>query len=381
MRRRRLLALAGTGLAGGLAGCTAGYQGDTEATEDDNPATPTPGRGNGVDLPVSPAEIYTAIPEDRIAAITDPAFANDWSGLDIPPDAELQGLADETAVIGIERDGRARAYPLAILDWHEIVNDTFGGPLLVTYCPLCGSAVVAERTAGGKATTFGVSGKLWRNNLVLYDERTRSLWSQLLATAIQGELTGERLTLVPSTFTSWGTWRDTHPETGVLLPPPHSNTVRGRGATEPYFDSKYNYEQEDQLVGYDSADGDLTRRTLVVGVTADGIARAYPFPVVREEEVVLDRVGDRPVVVTHTPDGGLVAYDRRVDGRTLTFAADGPAHLKSGDTRWERATGQGVSGRFGGRELASASPVPALFWSAWADFYPETEVYGMDVEA
>jgi hypothetical protein len=372
MRRRRFLGLAGAGAATGLAGCAAGYRGVAESTTQDGPASAA-----GVDLPVPVGDMYFAIPEDRIAAITDPVFADDWRGLDVPDDAELPGLVEETAVIGVERHGEARAYPLAVLDWHEVVNDDFGGPLLVTYCPLCGSAVVAERRAGGTATTFGVSGKLWRGDLVLYDEATRSLWSQLLATAVNGELTGERLSLVPASLTSWGAWSEAHPNTDVLLPPPHSNTVRGRDATAPYFDSKYNYEEESQLVGYDG-EGELTRRTLVVGVRHDGVARAYPFPVVRAEGVVADRVGGLPVVVTHTPNGGLVAYDRRVDGLARSFRADGPRHLRAANSRWNRATGRAVAGNFEGRRLAVANPVPALFWSGWRDFNPDTEVYGMD---
>lgn len=372
MFRRRFLGLAGAGTAAGIAGCAAGYQGVAESTADEGRASAA-----GVDLPVPVGDMYFAVPEDRIAAIVDPVFADDWSELDIPADAELSGLSAETAVVGVERSGRARAYPLAVLDWHEVVNDDFGGPLLVTYCPLCGSAVVAERRAGGVATTFGVSGRLWRGDLVLYDEATRSLWSQLLATAINGELTGDRLGLLPASLTSWGGWRAAHPDTEVLLPPPHSNTVRGREATAPYFDSKYNYEQESQLVGYDG-EGELTSRTLVVGIRNGGVARAYPFPVVREEDIIMDRVGGLPVVVTQTPNGGLVAYDRHVDGVVRTFRADGPSHLRAANSRWNRATGRAVSGQFEGTQLTVANPVPALFWSGWRDFNPDTELYGMD---
>lgn len=318
MNRRRLLGALGVGATATLAGCVVGY------TPDQRGSTTT----GGVSLPVPTSELQYAIGQDQIAAITDPVFAADWSGLDVPENAELPGLLDASPVVGVERDGRARAYPLAVLDWHEVVNDSFGGPLLVTYCPLCGSAVVAERRVGGRETRFGVSGILWRNDLVLYDAATESLWSQLLAAAIRGPRTGDELSLVPASLTSWGSWRDQHPDTEVLLPPPHSNTVRGRNATAPYFNSKYDNEEQRQLVGYDSADGDLTPRTLVVGVERGGVARAYPFQVVRDREVIHDRVGGLPVVVTVLSDGGLAAYDRRVDGEVC--GSGPPATTDSG---------------------------------------------------
>jgi hypothetical protein len=366
MNRRRLLGALGLGGTTALAGCVVGYAPDRAGSTT-----------RGVSLPVPESELRYAVSTDHIAAITDPVFAADWSGLDYPEDAELPGLLDVSPVVGVERGGVARAYPLAVLDWHEVVNDTFGGPLLVTYCPLCGSAVVAERRVRTRPTTFGVSGLLWRNDLVLYDAATESLWSQLLATAIRGPQTGETLSLVPASLTSWGAWRDRHPDTDVLLPPPHSNTVRGRDATAPYFDSKYNYERERQLVGYDSADGDLTPRTLVVGVEHGVVSRAYPFQVVRDREVVHDRVGGLPVVVTVLPDGGLAAYDRRVDGEALRFTAAGGDWLRAGSSRWRRATGRAVDGPYRGRTLRRANDLEPLFWSGWSAFHPDTDVFGL----
>jgi len=187
----------------------------------------TTGQVGGVDLPVPSEELCAPLSKDIIPAIVDPVFADDWSELDAPTGVDRPLLPDDAPVIGVSRAGEARAYPLRILDWHEVVNDTFGAPLLMTYCVRCGSAIVAERFADGSETVFGVSGRLWRDDLVLYDERTESLWSQLLAAAIRGPLTGDRLTLVASSLTTWGAWRRRHPDTQVLLPPPHSNTVRG----------------------------------------------------------------------------------------------------------------------------------------------------------
>jgi hypothetical protein len=262
-----------------------------------------------------------------------------------------------------------------------VVNETFGGSLLVTYCPLCGSAVVAERLVDGEPTVFGVSGMLWRNDLVPYDRASESLWSQLLATAIRGPKTGTQLRLVPSTLASWGEWRTAHPETRVLLPPPGSVALGSRRpATFDYGDSKYGYESQSQLVGFDREGEGLGDRTLVAGVDHGGVARAYPFPAVREADVVNDVVGGLPVVVALAPGGSLVAYDRRVGGEgageTLRFGAADRRHLRAGGSRWERTTGWAVDGPHAGRRLVPASDRSAMFWSAWRAFHPHTTVYG-----
>ncbi len=336
-------------------------------------------------LPVPWEAMRHPLPRDAIPAIVEPAFAADWSGLD-PAVVGRDGLGAGAAVVGVERDGEARAYPLAVLDRHEVVNDSLGGPLLVTYCPLCGSAIAAERRVGGWPTRFGVSGSLWRSDLVLYDEATGSLWSQLLATAIRGPRTGDQLRLVPSRLTSWGAWRDAHPDTTVLLPPPHSGTIDG---SRPYeYDDKYPYADERQLVGFDGSGGSggsgpgvLGRSTLVVGIVSDGVTRAYPHFVVHEAGgLVEDRVGDLPVAVATTPGGGLAAYDRHVDGTTLHFAAvDGPdgEALRAGGSRWSRESGRATGGPHAGQRLRRANEIAPLFWHAWRAFHPETEAYGV----
>jgi len=385
MDRRRFVRLAGAGALASLAGCLAGSDGDsgTNGTDDTTADDPVSARQpprrplDDVDLPVPREELDWRLAQDSIPAVVEPAFADDWRGLD-PDDPDTDpSLPADAPVIGVARAGKARAYPLRILDWHEIVNDDFGGPIAVTYCVLCGSAVVVERVVDGEATTFGVSGALWRNDLVMYDDATDSLWSQLLATAIRGEQTGARLPLVPSSLTTWGEWREQHPGTDVLLPPPQSNTVTGRDQPYDYFSPKYSYGDEEQLVGFDSADGGLTRRTLVVGVRSGGAARAYPFPVVAAEGVITDEVGDLPVVVTLVPDGTLAAYDRRVDGQRLTFEAGDERTLAAGGSRWTRTTGEALDGPYAGTTLGRANDHPPMFWVGWAKFNPDTDVYGV----
>ncbi|MEF8843518.1 MAG: DUF3179 domain-containing protein [Haloarculaceae archaeon] len=394
MRRRDLLASLGLAGLGGLAGClgSAGSgspPGSPTVTPTPTPRSVTTGFG-AVDLPVNGSEIETRLPKDGIPAVTEPAFGDDWGDWlavdeEHRPDEPLS-LDDRAPVVGVEgeavastergespaeRDGEARAYPMRILDHHEVVNDSFGGPLLVTYCPLCGSAVVAVREVRNEETTFGVSGKLWRNDLVLYDDATGSLWSQLLATAIQGPATGETLELVPASLSTWGEWRESHPETRVLLPPPGSVTVDGRDPWIDYDRSKYSYEGESQVVGYDSA----ASYTLVVGVVHGGEAVAYPFEAVRAAGVVNDRVGDLPVVVAATAGGSLVAYERVVDGGNLRFSVADDRHLRAGGSYWERTTGRAVDGPHEGTRLSRANERSPLFRRAWEDFHPGSRLW------
>jgi hypothetical protein len=195
-----------------------------------------------------------------IYAVVEPAFAGDWSSRPVEQsyryDSGRDGLVDEQTVIGVTTADGARAYPLTVLNIHEIVNDTFGGPVAVTFCPLCRSGMVTDRRLQGEATLFAVSGLLWQpervqseasekrnrtfgasatggektsvrhsGNLVMYDAATRSHWSQILARGICGPHRGTELDIRPSAVASWGEWRRDHPDTEVLLPPPHSEVV------------------------------------------------------------------------------------------------------------------------------------------------------------
>jgi len=265
MRRRRLLSALAAGSLAGLSGCSASDGEDATTTDGEattGAATTVTRAGNATKLATLgiPGEICTSdvIEEFSIREITEPAFADSWEGYDLSPKYKRvrddPGLTDEAVVVGIQHDGRARAYPLSVLWFHEIVNDTFGEPLIATYCSICRSGLVASRVVDGEPTRFGVSGQLWKppdryitasakagrafgadrwnasdlprvvdgGNLVMYDKRTRSFWSQAIGEAICGEHAGTRLPIRPSTLTSWGEWRDQHPDTEILLPPPHS---------------------------------------------------------------------------------------------------------------------------------------------------------------
>ncbi len=160
---------------------------------------------------VAYAEITSGGPrKDGIPAIDQPKFV---------PAAEHDGLGPQEPVISVSVNGDTRAYPLRILMWHEIVNDTVGGvPVAVTYCPLCNSAVVFDRRLGSRVLDFGTTGKLRRSDLVMYDRQTESWWQQFLGEAIIGELMGARLDMLPSRVESWERFLARAPGAKVLVP-------------------------------------------------------------------------------------------------------------------------------------------------------------------
>ncbi len=256
MNRRTLLAAVGGAVS--LAGC-AGRLGTGGSAEGDssgeNGSTGSePGNESVETLTLAEQGVPPTICEESLSsggiqAIGEPAFGTPGA---FPTGPEgYHALSDEDTVIGLTDGQRARAYPRTVLNVHEIVNDTFGAPVIVTYCPICRSGMVAKRRVDGETTTFDVSGLLWKaprihsaasekdgrvfsdneagvannGNLVMYDAATGSYWSQILAAAICGERQGERMTIHPSTVTTWGEWRRDHPDTEVLLPPPASETI------------------------------------------------------------------------------------------------------------------------------------------------------------
>ena len=404
-----MLGLGAVGLAA-LSGCLSGSDdgdsrepvaGETDAGNQTAPqgADVATDPAAGLDLPVDDSELQRGASEDAIPAIVDPVFEADWSGLSVTFVDRYGGqqtveprLESEDPVIGVARGGAARAYPFRVLNWHEIVNDEFGGPLLVTYCPLCRSAVTAERRVGGEETQFGVSGLLYRNALVMYDEATDSLWSQLAAQAIQGPMTGETLNLEQVTVTTWGAWQDDHPGTVVLRPPPESGTISSGGSdtvtasaeTRNYTVNPYaGYGDSDRIgigtgLGGGFDDDRLHSKAEVIGVAHDGVARAYDAATLAEAGVVEDSVGGLPVVVTTTADGTPVAWVREVDGEVLSFGQGDDSHLRAGGSRWRRSTGLAVDGPHEGTQLAQANAVSPLFWFAWLDIHPDSELYGHD---
>ena len=167
---------------------------------------------DGAPARIRPEEIvFGGVPVEGIPALDRPAHI---------PAAAASYLSDSERVFGVSVQGEARAYPLRILDWHEMVNDVLGGePVTLSYCTLCGSGVLyATRGAAGEAYTFGTSGLLYRSNKLMMDRQTRTLWGNLTGEPVLGRLAAgpARLTLLPVVVTTWKEWRTRHPATTVL---------------------------------------------------------------------------------------------------------------------------------------------------------------------
>lgn len=371
---RRGYLLGAAGLLSGLAGGVEPAVPCGTKTTPDIATLRQPSLGD-VDVPVPKRDMVLGTPGGTIPAIGDPAFAEDWSGLD-------RSLAETDLVVGVERGGAARAYPLAVLDAHEVVNDVFpadgGGtdPLVVSYCPLCASGVVADRTVDGVVSTFSVSGYLYRADLVLYDHVTGSFWSQLLATAINGPAAGTALEVVPSTVATWGRWREAHPDTSALLAPPASRTVESPVDTTPVAGSSASGHTGvvDVVAGFD--DARLPVRALVIGVSTADSARAYPLSALEGGGVINDCVDDVPVVVAADRLPG--AYVRWADGPLPPFERIDRTRMRGGGSEWLIATGQAIAGPHEGTVLPRANYASAMYWFAWLDFNPETTVHGVD---
>jgi hypothetical protein len=252
--------------------------------------------------------------------------------LDHPQTLPARGApwADADRVLGVALGGEARAYPLAILDWHELVNDTLGGePILVSWCPLCGTGMVFDRRVAGEPRRFGVSGLLYRSDLLMYDRGSESLWSQITAEAVTGPLLGQRLRLLRARVDEWGRWRREHPETTVLS--------RDTGHRRDYGRSPYaGYARSRDLMFPAPVDPRYHPKMPTLGLRIPGEgARAYPASELASV-------------------GGPV--EERFLGREVRVGYDAERGLF---------------------DVAAPPEVEVVegFWFAWAAFHPETSVY------
>jgi len=300
--------------------------------------------------------VRTVLEKDAIPSVDDPAFGATHVG------------RDEDEVVVLEGEV-AKAYPLRILNFHEIVNDAVDGePVAVTWCPLCASAVVYERTVDGRTLTFGVSGKLADDDLVMYDCETGSEWKQSLGECIVGVLEGSALAVRPAPIVTWSTFREAYPD-GVVLQPPHLDSEAASDDDEPapvdYLENPYEAYFAGEGFGLDAhrtGEGrswdrdDLGPKTVVLGIEHGGEAVGYPEPRVREAGVVTDSVGGLDVVVVASE--GLHAFED--PGYAFAFGDE----LVADGTTWDPVTGESEDGR-----RLERVPARRLFAFTWQDDY------------
>ena len=299
-------------------------------------------------------------PKDGIPSIDNPKFA---------PVSESQFVPDTTFVIGLDINGEKRAYPLFIMVWHEIVNDSVGGvPVAVTYCPLCFTNQVFERVIDGKEVEFGTSGKLYNSNLVMYDRLTDSYWSQALGVAITGELTGYELKRIPFDVISWADWKTLYPETLVLTT--ETGHIRSYGV-DPYGDY---YTDPRILFPVEHEDDRMHPKELILGFHEDDAFKAYKQDDVESAIVINDIFNNKPMMLVSLFSGDSRAFDRTVNGKVLTFdfVDDVIIDLES-KSKWN-FDGVATSGSMEGIQLVRL-PFNPGFWFEWVAFHPDTEVY------
>ncbi len=321
-------------------------------------------------------------PRDRIAPLDDPAYESIASA--------AEWLDEREIGVRFVLDDVARFYPLRILTAHEIVNDEVKGvPFAVTYCPLCNTAVVFDRRVGDEVLRFGVSGLLRNSDLVMWDDRTVSLWQQITGEGIVGSFAGTRLELLPSSMVTWADFAAVHPNGEALSLDTGFGFNYSSVAYQGYSNRSAPYAA--------FFDGPLDERfpalERVVGVRVDEETKAFPFSVLRDERTVNDVLGGVPITVWWAPtgaadnfdgarpgDGGQIgtgiAFVREVDGRELTFTASGDSAFVDDQTgsTWS-LFGEAIEGELVGVQLDLALHQNE-FWFAWVAFNPGAPVHG-----
>jgi hypothetical protein len=240
-------------------------------------------------------------------------------------------IADDELVLALIHKGIERVYPLQVIVWHEIVNDIVAGsPLLISYCPLSGSGLAYERTIDGLTVEFGTSGKLYNSNLVMYDRKTDTYWSQIGGLAIVGELAGRTLTPISLDTVAWRDWKATHPGSEVLSQDTGFDRDYGR---DPYGD----YCQESFIwFPVEGRDNRIHPKTVVFGIEVGGAYVAY-----REEELIKMRV-----------------IEDRIDGVRIRISRDAAGIVSVVNLGTDESI---VKER--------------EYWFAWYAFHPDTRLY------
>ena len=339
---------------------------------------PTDWGASSIDLRELLLGIQMIDPRDAIPPIDNPVFES--------VTAASEWLDDRVPGVLVLLGGESRFYPLGILHRHEIVNDEIGGvPVAVTYCPLCNTALTFDRRVGGEVIRLGVSGLLRKSDLVMWDDRTVSLWQQVTGEAIVGAATGAVLAPLPTAIVSFGDFAASYPD-GVSL-------ARESGAGIPYVSNPYvGYSSRQVPYPFYTGEIDPRYRALdrVVGVTEGGAATAYPFPLISALGAVNDTVGGVPVAVFWGGDtadaldtrqvsegrvvGTGIAYLRTVDSRELSFTKEGDLFRDRETSSEWTLLGEAISGPLAGSRLQVAVHRNE-FWFVWGAFFPDGHVW------
>ncbi len=318
------------------------------------------------------------VPKDGIPAIDNPQFvsigeASAW-------------LDSKEPVIVLDILGKARAYPLQILIWHEIVNDELNGRFIaVTFCPLCNAAIVFDRNLDGAILDFGTTGKLRNSDLVMYDRQSESWWQQITGRGLVGDYAGITLSRLAAQIVSFDEFKTAYPLAQVLS---RETGFRRNYGVNPY--RGYDHIDNIPFLLKDPADPRLRAMERVVNISVNGQHKVYPFSAFEREPVINDAFGGIPVVIFSKDDAvsaldqasiagsrvipSATVFRRQHDDQLLTFEQrnGGFFDLQTG-SEWN-LFGQAIDGPLQGYKL-SAVDSGLHFAFAWLAFHPESEIY------
>ncbi|MGM5469717.1 DUF3179 domain-containing protein [Flavobacteriaceae bacterium LMO-SS05] len=330
-------------------------------------------------------EFLTLLKPDQIPPINTPSF--------ITIEEAKKTYFEHEPVIAIEINKEAKAYPLSVLMYHEIVNDNIGGvPIIATYCPLCNAAIAFNRNLEFNGQTylldFGVSGMLRKSDMVMWDRQTESWWQQFTGEALVGDLNGAELEFIPSLLISLSDFSKNYPNGKVL------STHNGLGDVN-YAENPYvNYDDINNKTPFlfkETVDERLPAMERIVDVSFDGTTRIYPLTTIQKETVINDSINNNPLVIFYETKtlsvldakeidkskavGAVTVFSPKVDGKTLTFIKKGDSFFdKETNSEWTIA-GKCIAGKHEGIHLETIRS-GNHFAFAWFAFQPECEIYG-----
>jgi uncharacterized protein DUF3179 len=339
----------------------------TTNTESINPAYTLVGEDENRNIVPPELIVNGGPPPDGIPSIDNPKF------IQIQKAEEF--LEDSDLVVGLNINGDIRAYPLQILVWHEIVNDKVGNaPVAITYCPLCFTNQVFNRTMNdGQVLEFGTSGKLYNSNLVMYDRTTKSLWSQAMARGIGGTFAGIKLERIPFDVAYWKEWKQLYPDSKVLST--DTGSIRPYGA-DPYGDY---YTNGEILFPVSNSDDRLGLKEIIIGLENKGQYKAFKLQEIEDKKVINNQINGKPIVLFSLHPFMARVYDPVVNGQNLEFnynikdKKDKKFVDKQTNSIWN-FDGKSISGQMKGKQLTRLS-FDEGFWFEWAAFHPKTELY------
>ncbi len=330
------------------------------------------------------SEIRTIVQKDAIPSIDKPLF--------ISIEEASEWLHPKEPVISVQLNGTARAYPVQILTWHEIVNDKIGeSEITVTFCPLCNSAIVFDASLNGVTLKFGVSGNLRNSDLIMFDKKTHSWWQQLTGECLVGTHAGLQLKMLPSTMTSFSEFSSAFPD-GLVL----SKTT---GHIREYGQNPYpSYDAPDSkpFLFFGAIDDRLPAKERVVAMTVDSKDIAIPFSLLTKARVLQFMLGENELAVFFEPQtlspldkkhipksrdiGSTGVFTTHINGRKLNFKSSSQAIIDIETQSVWNIFGEAISGPLSGEQLT-----PILhanhFWFTWSAFKPQTEVYSQEAQS